>query len=213
MAYFRMKYFLFSISAFLSSACASYYKTLQPAVVETSCADKLKPKGIASAWFSTGVDVMGKHISGLLLIKEMPDQSIRIVFTNEVGVTFFDFEFSRDGKFEVKKIINQLNKKIIIETLKKDFYLLSGLPFQQELKSWKHNNKLYVGMENESERYYFVTSSVCTTLEGVEIGSKRKKMVSISFEGEDTRYPESIVITHFTFDMTLTLKRINKNAD
>jgi len=208
-----MKYFLFSISAFVFSACASYYKNLKPTEVETSCVDSLRPKGIASAWFSAGVDVMGKHISGLLLVKEMPDQSIRIVFTNEVGVTFFDFEFSRDGKFEVKKIINQLNKRVVIETLRKDFYLLSGLPFQQKLKSWRHNDKLYFGVEDKSERFYFITASTCTTLEGFEVGSERKKMVSITFEGEDARYPESILITHFTFEMTLTLKRIQKNAD
>ncbi|MBX2968011.1 MAG: hypothetical protein KF803_01455 [Cyclobacteriaceae bacterium] len=213
MAYFRMKYFLFSVYFIFLSACASYYKNLQPVAIDTTCIDAIKPQGIASAWFSTSVDVMNKHISGLLLIKEMPDQSQRIVFTNEVGVTFFDFEFDPDGRFEVKKIISQLNRKPIIETLRKDFSLLMGLPFKDTLQAWQHNGKLYFGTEVQSEKYYFVASDGCITVESVEIGSKRKKKVSITYEGEDIRNPESVLITHFTFNMTLKLKRIDKNAD
>ncbi|MBX2965383.1 MAG: hypothetical protein KF845_04495 [Cyclobacteriaceae bacterium] len=208
-----MKYFLFSISVVLLSACTSYYKTMQPIAVNTTCSDTIKPPGIASAWFSISVDVMGKHISGLLLIKEMPDQFTRIVFTNEVGVTFFDFEFDRNGKFAVKKIISQLDRKPVLETLRKDFYLLLGFPFQDEMQAWQHGDKLYFGVKEQSEQFYFTTSSGCTSLHSAEIGSARKRKVSVTFEGEDMRHPEQVRITHFTFDMTLELKRLNKDAD
>ena len=39
-------------------------------------------------------NVVGNHLSGLLLIKKMPDSSTRMVFSNEMGLGFFDFEFA-----------------------------------------------------------------------------------------------------------------------
>ncbi len=213
MAHLRMRYFLFSVLAVMMASCSSYYKNLQTVKVDDACAEKIKPKGIATSWFDASVDVMGKHISGLLLIKKMPDTSNRIVFMNEAGVTFFDFAFANDGTFTVKQIISQLNKKAVIETFRKDFSLLLGIPFQKPLLAWHMGNEYYYGVTNGEERIYFTTKSGCDSLGRLEIGSKRKRMVSIASEGQDAEHPQKIVIKHFTFSMTIELKKIEKNAD
>ena len=82
------------------------------------CLQKFKPV-IERALYNTSVDVTGKHISGLLLIKTMPDSSIRIVFSNEMGFSFFDFGFFTGNGFKVYHIIPQMNKKAVIKTLRK----------------------------------------------------------------------------------------------
>ena len=212
MARYRMIYSLFSLLIVISG-CSSYYKALSPAVVDDACIDSVRPIGIATAWFDASVDVVGHHISGLLLIKTMPDQSRRIVFTNEVGVTFFDFEFDDGGTFEVKRIIRQLDRKPVIETLKKDFFLLLAFPFRGDLQVWRMDEETYVGAVNESERWYFVTTADCSTLQGLELGSGRKRKVLITLSGADMENPVQIAIRHFTFDMSINLARIEKNAD
>src|SRR5690349_1985117 len=119
----RMRCLLFSIVLF-GVGCASDYKGLMVVSVNQECLSKMKPVGLSTAWYDAGIDVVGKHISGLLLIKEMPDQSKRIVFTNEAGLTFFDFGFDVSGNFKVHYVIQQLDRKAVVRLLRDDFALL-----------------------------------------------------------------------------------------
>src|SRR5690606_4645887 len=119
---------------------------IRGSTVGLDCVQRLKPDGITASWFDASVDVVGKHFSGLLLIREMEDRSTRLVFTNEVGVTFFDFEFLEDGRFDVKRIVDPLNKKLVIQTLRDDFSLLLGYPFRGELQAWTNGEERYFGV-------------------------------------------------------------------
>src|SRR6267154_2957609 len=107
-----MRFLLLSSSILLLS-CASDYRTLKAVQVDLDCVTKIAPRQIHTSWYHAGVDVAGNHISGLLLIKNMPDSTTRVVFTNEAGVTFFDFGFSSDGRFVIHTIIKKLNRKAI----------------------------------------------------------------------------------------------------
>jgi hypothetical protein len=78
------------------TACSSSYKHLQRSQEDVSCIQKFKPD-FTNALYYTEVNVIGNHLSGLLLIKLMPDSSTRMVFSNEAGFKFFDFEFAKDG--------------------------------------------------------------------------------------------------------------------
>lgn len=207
-----MKYLHFSIFVLALSACSSYYKNIQSVKTASGCAEQSRPQRIATSWFDTSIDVVGKHLSGIMLIKEMPDGSSRIVFTNESGLTIFDFEFDTTGKFAVRKIISQLDKKPVIQTLRKDFSLLLGIPFQGELQQWEMNQETYLGVVEGKEKIYYVVTPACIPMKRFEIGSRRKRKVSITFEGTDARLPQRIVISHFTFDMTIALKKIENNA-
>src|SRR6185369_7920767 len=119
-----MRCFLFSIGCLLLMRCASDYKGLQATAPDDACAARIVPARVNTSWYNADVDVVGRHISGLLLVKHMPDSSYRVVFTNEAGVTFFDFGFLTNGDFKVYNAIHQLNKKAVIQTLRKDFELV-----------------------------------------------------------------------------------------
>jgi hypothetical protein len=210
MAPFRMKYLLFS---FLCMGCASDYKALLPAAVNMDCLQKLKPAGLNTAWYDASIDVVGKHISGLLLVKNMPDSSQRVVFTNEAGVKFLDFEFNRDGQFTVIHLIRQLDKKPVIRLLKKDFELLLGIPFRSNSwKAWVEGKTVYFGNQQKNETDYFITAADCASLQGVESGTKGKRMVSILFYGSDQRQPDSIYLQHHTFAMQMKLRKLDRET-
>src|ERR1700754_3148032 len=116
MRLYRIPYLILSSCLILVLSCSPSYMQMQTATADVNVLQKFKPV-FTVALYSTTVDVVGNHLSGLLLIKKMPDSSTRMVFSNEMGVGFFDFEFKDDGDFKVYSIMKKLNKKSVIKTL------------------------------------------------------------------------------------------------
>jgi len=154
-----MRYLLFSVSIIFCCSCASDYRYMKAIETNTACSSKLAPKLFTTSWYHASVDVVGRHISGLLLIKNMPDSSYRVVFTNEAGVTFFDFGFAGKETFKVYNIISQLNKKPVVQTLRKDFELILGLPFRKgPYQAYALNDEIFFGVRQKKETAYFITN-------------------------------------------------------
>jgi hypothetical protein len=192
-------------------SCASDYRHLQLAGPDEACALKIVPLHINTSWYDASVDVMGKHLSGLLLIKNMPDSSIRVVFTNEAGVTFFDFGFIREGDFKVYHVVKQLDKKAAIQTLRNDFALILCLPFKNRpYERLVADEEIYFRVKQKNETAYFITSKDCASLQRMEWGTSRKKMVSVKTPGSGYPSPETIELTHLTFNMQIKLTRIER---
>lgn len=205
-----MRFLLFSV-VLVFVACASDYKGLKLVSVDQECLSKIKPVALSTAWYDAGIDVVGKHISGLLLIKEMPDKSKRLVFTSEAGVTFFDFGFDLTGKFKVHYIIRQLDKKAVVRLLRDDFALLLGIPFDNPVwKSWEMGDEKYFGVSEKNENHYFITDKDCGSLQRLESASKRTKKLTISMAGDDAQKPDSITLQHHTFAMKINLKKLDR---
>lgn len=200
-------------SSFLAGlmSCASDYRNLQVSPPDHGCAEKTVPRQLATSWYNASVDVMGRHLSGLLLVKNMPDSSQRVVFTNEAGITFFDFGFSRQGDFKVYNVIAQLNKKPVIQTLRKDFELVLGVPFRKGYYNrYVFGDEIYFGVKQKKETAYFITNKDCASLHRLEWGSARKRKVSVQFPGTGYPDPDQIELLHFTFNMQIKLSRIHK---
>ena len=111
MRQFRIIYLILSSSLIFLLSCAPAQKAMQAATADVSVIQKFKP-AFTVALYSTTVNVVGNHLSGLLLIKKMPDSSTRMVFSNEMGLTFFDFEFTPEGNFKVYSIIKKMIKNL-----------------------------------------------------------------------------------------------------
>lgn len=196
--------------AMATSGCRSAYDDLQPTGEQTTCIVKFKPAFHAD-WYTTSVDVYGHHISGLLLFKVMPDSSVRVVFTNEVGVTFFDFEFSKDGGFNVHQINAQLDKKIVINLLRKDFEMLMMRRVgNKPLHVFRRQNELFEALPGKKETDYFITDKDCASLLRIEKASKRKKMVEVKLIETPGNAPDSVSLQHFTFNMQIALKKLQR---
>lgn len=175
------------------------------------CVSKIAPDQFNTSWYQASVEVIGRSISGLLLIKNMPDSSKRVVFTNEAGVTFFDFGFSADGKFKVFNIIKQMDRTPIIETLQKDFRLVLGLPFNKaSYEVFSRDEEVFYGVRQKNETFYFITTKDCASLRRLELGSARKRKVTVVVKGKGYPQPDYIELLHNTFDMQIKLTRLEK---
>jgi len=195
----------------LAAGCSSAYKGLIPAPVDKACAERMRPGGIGTSWYTASIDVVGKHLSGLLLVKEMPDSSRRVVFTNEAGITFLDFEFGAKGAFQVKQVIRQLDHKAVVELLRKDFALMLGIPFEGgNYAAWAADTEIFYGVAQKKETAYFITDRECASLRRLELGSRRKRKVTVTFTGTDPRQPEGLTLQHYTFNMVIVLKKLER---
>ena len=171
---------------------------------------KFKP-AFNVALYKTEVDVVGNHLSGLLLIKKMPDSSTRMVFSNEMGLKFFDFEFTTDGNFKVYFIMKKMNKKPVIKTLRNDFELILMEQLDTTAASVRINNGLIYYVFPEAKGYnYYITDSTGDNLVSMERASKRKTVVQAIMKNYINGTPDTIGISHKTFNFTIGLKRIER---
>lgn len=204
---------LLSISLLVLWGCSSHYNKMQrTAITGVDCIQSFKPV-FKTALYNTQVNVIGKHLSGLLIIKTMPDSSTRIVFTSEAGFKFFDFGFS--GKeFTVYYIYREMDKKAAIKTLRKDFelVLMNKLNTEKPYVLEKEGEKYYTFSDGK-DHYYYVTNSDCSRLIRMERGSKRKKVMTAIAENFNEGMPDTIGITHDNFNFNIGLKRIYNYAE
>jgi hypothetical protein len=198
------------LCAALSLGCGGAYRVLRPVPGDPGCVQRFKP-ALGSAVYNTQVDVIGKHLSGLLAIKLLPDSSTRLIFISEMGLTFFDFGFASDGHFTVYRILDQMNKKTVIKTLRKDFELIlwqhTGVATGRVLSNGTDH---YYAFPQEKGTNYYITDSTCTHFLRAEKASRKKAIVIAHLLDYREGIPDSVSIVHQTFHFTIALKRIHQ---
>ena len=206
-----MQYLRFISILILLGSCTSEFKNLSARENVNCEVDRFQPR-FQSDLYSANVDVINKHLSGLLFIKLMPDSSIRAVFQSEMGLTYFDFEWTATGNFTARSVIKQMNKKAVITTLRRDFELLlmKGMDASMATR-FSDGAFLYTKFPKENEYIYLVSDSTCSQFVRLESASSRKVKVTMTRtmpEGSHT--PDSVFIQHRNFKFTITLKRIQR---
>jgi hypothetical protein len=192
------------------AGCSAVYKNLQPAAGNINDIEKFRPD-FKVALYKAEIDVTSHHLSGLLLIKTLPDSSIRMVFSNEMGFKFFDFGFKPNGDFKVYAIIKQMDKKPVIKTLKKDFSLIMLLKQgTQTAYIRKDDQNVYYIFPQQKGYFCYVTNKTGSELVRMEIASPTKPIVQAIMRNYENRIPDTIGITHKNFSFTIGLKRIEQ---
>lgn len=213
MQVYRMRSLLLTSSLLLLLfSCTPMHSRMQVVQADISKLNAFKPF-FSVALYKTEVDVVGNHLSGLLLIKRMPDSSLRMVFSNEMGFKFFDFEFSADGNFRVYSIIKKMNKRSVLKTLKKDFQLVLMENLDSSKASVRNDGGLLYYIFPQSKGYnYYITDSTGSELLRMERASSRKTVVEAVMKQYVNGIPDTIGISHKTFEFNIGLKRIERNV-
>jgi hypothetical protein len=174
-----------------------------------SCVLQFKPE-FGHAVYKISVDVVGKHISGLLVIKRMPDSSTRIVFTNEMGLSFFDFGFLPYDGFMVYQIVPQMNKKALVKTLRKDFDLIMFRSMDSsKYYALADSGLVYHAFPQSKGINFYVTDTHCSKLVKMQRSSNIKPVMEAQLYGESNgNSPDSISIRHLNFNFSISLKKI-----
>lgn len=201
-----MKLFLIISLSILTLSCSSYPKknNFKPS---ENLGDVFNPyfsnpnKDYA---YKASIEVYGRHLGGIFIVKKMGDQHHRIVFTTEMGNKLFDFSFNKDH-FKVNYILDELNKKILINILKNDFKVLitEHLPTKETymlnnetIKKAYIDNKIY---------YYFGNPEVYKIIRT----NQRKEKVRFLFTEINDNIVQQIDIIHLNIKLKIVLKSLN----
>ncbi|MBS1782504.1 MAG: hypothetical protein JSS78_05525 [Bacteroidetes bacterium] len=153
------------------------------------------------------------HLSGILLLKHFQDSSTRAVFQNEMGFTFFDFEWNQVDSFKVNQIIPQLDKPALIKLLQKDMnlFLMKGLNAHSEA-NFKDNDEIFYRFTlNKGYAYYIATKDTLRRIENV--GKKKVITINIGEKGTPQSLPLTAIFIHHKANFTIKLNAIDDHVD
>jgi hypothetical protein len=205
--------FLIFLSFSVSVFSCSQYRKMQKINSDVYCIQAFKPM-LNHVVYKTSIDVLGKHLSGLLVIKQMPDSSTRLVFSNEMGLSFFDFGFDTVNVFTVYQIIPQMNNKGLIKTLRKDFELIMyrNMDYGKSF-TLTDSGLFYHAFPQVKGVNYYITDSNCRHLLKMQRASSKKPVVEVTlFDTAPGSAPDSISIRHLNFNFSIDLKKISTLA-
>lgn len=155
--------------------------------------------------YKANIDVYNNSFGGIFIVKKIDDNQHRIVFTTEMGNKIFDFSFYKND-FKVNFILDELNKKILINILKKDFAILIKDYVTANEKSIKDQKELFKTEIKNKQYFYAYTNNVLQSINRVRNG---KEKVQFLFSNITNATAKNIQILHNNIKLTINLKSIN----
>jgi len=159
--------------------------------------------------YKASIDIYNKNFGGILIIKKTGNKEHRVVFTTEFGNKLFDFQY-QDNTFTKKFILNKLDKKLIVNTLKSDFKLLINDNVLVDETYATNEEIIYKSEDGKRFNYYFLKDD---QLEKIVRTSKTKEKVTITFKNlyEEKEFAEQIFIQHSNFKLRIELEKFKNN--
>jgi hypothetical protein len=173
--------------------------------------------------FKASLDIKKHHLTGLLVIKRMdslidagnPGRGIRpvyrIVFANEIGMTFFDLELTCDS-LKVISCFESLNKKALMKIFRTDFLLLTGMDTMTEKRFYTQsptNNLVVFGKAGKLKSWQTFSPSGDTLIK-TSGKSTIADPVIISYLKYEKGFPTRITVENPFISMKLTMRLLNR---
>ena len=200
-----MKYVIIGISFFLLTSCHSVkYQSLSTLELNTLSNQKFQTafhNDTSSHVYDIHIYIQKKHISGLLFFKKI-ENAYRYSIITKTGQKLVDLSMEKN-QLTVHHVMEELNKKIILEQLRKDFQLLTircESKACQELK--KRHDKELVDYRMKAcppftDGYvHFFYNEKDINLMKIGVGGKRRPKRWAVFENYNDSYPQHITIDH-----------------
>lgn len=204
-----MKYLLISFSFLLIISCKSI-DVVKGLEKESVAAETIKNpyfSDINKDYVYKAKITAGKNnFGGLLIIKKIKNAYHRVVFTTEFGNKIFDFEFL-NNEFKVNYVLDKLDKKLILNALKKDYQLLVKELYLSETQFNLENGLVHKVKFNKKDNYFVFDNN--NELSKTIMASKRKEKLTIFFSDIKENVANSIKMEHHNFKMLTLLSFIN----
>lgn len=173
-------------------SCGTYSKNFQ---VSESKIESFTPEFLMNSpkekSFRMSIDAYGNNFSGIVVSKKINPNHYRFAFLNEFGAKMLDFELGNQ-EMKIHSVMEQLDRKIILNLLKKDFNLL-----------FNENNKITQTFDSEEFKilqseinsqtvYYFLKND---SLQKMVLVSGKKEKICLEYMYKNTAFPD-VEISH-----------------
>jgi hypothetical protein len=205
---------LSSFIAFLMTGCTlGHYGKLKTLNEEPGSFPKsIFGDNFNSFLFKTNITVYGKDFSGLLVTKQMAPQDYRVIFTTELGMKLFDFEF-KDTAFTLHYCVPQFNQPKLLKTIQKDIeILLMNNLDKKHFETLTDSKGLYtIHKLKISKLYnYYFTEKASKHLVKIEHSKKRTKKIIFTLNNYVNDFPNNILIRHYNIKLKIELNLLKK---
>lgn len=163
--------------------------------------------------FKANIRIYHKEFSGLLVTKQMRPRDYRVIFTTELGMKLFDFEFS-DTTFTLHYCVPQFNRPALIQIIQQDIrILLMTYPHYGDSALFTDASGQYriskVEQQDASCNYYF-RELKSRQLVKIEHARKNIKKTTFVLDQYSEDIPGHIVIQHHDIKLKTALTRLKK---
>ncbi|MDO6758601.1 hypothetical protein Q4566_00195 [Tamlana sp. 2_MG-2023] len=201
-----MKRFLIISICFLFVACVSYPKKHNFEEIETQSI-------LQNPYFSDAnkdyvykatITVYDKVFGGIFIVKKIETDHHRVVFTTEMGNKILDFSFNKND-FQINYILEALNKKLLINLLKKDFEVLITEHLNVRTSFSNHTETVNQTLIDKDDYFYFgdlIINKIVRANHG-------KEKVVFTFSEINDNIAQQIQIQHLNIKFKMLLKSIN----
>ena len=153
--------------------------------------------------YKANITVYGHELSGIFIAKKINENIHRVVFTTEFGNKLLDFEIAEDD-FKINAIVPELNRKVLINTLKTDFQLLLRKEFVIKEQYEDATKTVLMSLDRKNYNFLLISKADNKLMTFIH-ASKRKEKVNISFTAENNTFAEKIVIQHTNINLKIEL--------
>jgi hypothetical protein len=154
--------------------------------------------------YKAKINIYGRYFGGIFIVKKLRPDTHRVVFTTEFGSKIFDFLYE-DDTFTKNFVIDELNKKFIVNTLRNDFEILISERAEVIEQFASEDNSVFRTEANNRFNFYFFDTSG-NSLERIVNSSKRKEKVEIVFSSDVKNEAQSIKINHANIKLFIDLE-------
>ena len=204
---------LSSFIVLLFSSCHfGQYRSLTKTTTASTALKPIFGDNFNSFLFKTNITVYGKDYSGLLVTKQMSPQDYRVIFTTELGMKLFDFEF-KDTAFTLHYCVPQFNKPKLLKVIQKDIETLLMNDLNKKKFEYFTDSKaaylIHKTKNGKLDNYYFVEKSTAHLVK-IEHAKKRRKKTTFTLSNYQNDFPSNILIQHHDIKLKIELNLLKK---
>jgi len=162
--------------------------------------------------YKAKIDVYGKNFGGILIVKKIEPAIHRVVFTTEFGSKLFDFQYEGNS-FTKNFIIEDLDRKFIVNVLKDDFKLLINESAEVVSLYESETQNVFKTKTESGFNFYFIGRD-SKQLDKIINTSKTKEKVEVDFSfssDSPSNIADEIVIKHINIKLKIDLQKFKEN--
>ncbi|MGA3012743.1 MAG: hypothetical protein ABSD71_01785 [Bacteroidales bacterium] len=156
--------------------------------------------------FKGSLDISKHHLTGLFFLKRISDTAIRIAFSNEIGMSYFDLE-SKGDSLIIHSCFPSLHKKSLLHLIQNDIrYLVLPIGSIIKIKALQSKDSGLISYRIKSKKGSFIYSISKESGRICRIQTKRAIMgktdIHLEYTANNIR---KIIITNPTIGLQLHL--------